>query len=381
MQRIKLGTSISLSGKYSIQGKESLEGLCLWVKDINQLGGIYIKDKRFTVELIHYDDESSVDKCQRIVERLIVEDKVDILIGPYSSGHTLSAAPIAEKYKKILWNHGGASDEIFEKGFTYIISTITPASRYLIGIIEMVMKLDDEAKKLAIFQAEDSGFSTNVAQGAKHYGKEKGFELIEFRYLSGTKDFSLFLKRVRENNPDIVLGVGRAEDDLILANQIIENRINAKAIGLVVAGINYFREVLRKGAEGFLGPSQWERGIRIKPDFGLTPEEFFKRFKDLYNKEPNFLAAQGYNIGLIIQRCIQESGTLDDLSLREMVNRLEFKTFYGDFKIDPATGNQIGHKVVVVQWQEENKYIVHPEEMAERVPIYPKPSLSQYPII
>ncbi|MER3447310.1 MAG: hypothetical protein C4291_10915 [Candidatus Dadabacteria bacterium] len=205
--------------------------------------------------------------------------------------------------------------------------------------------------------------------------------LIEFRYLSGTKDFSLFLKRVRENNPDIVLGVGRAEDDLILANQIIENRINAKAIGLVVAGINYFREVLRKGAEGFLGPSQWERGIRIKPDFGLTPEEFFKRFKDLYNKEPNFLAAQGYNIGLIIQRCIQESGTLDDLSLREMVNRLEFKTFYGNFKIDPATGNQIGHKVVVVQWQEENKYIVHPEEMAERVPIYPKPSLSQYPII
>lgn len=381
MQRIKLGTSISLSGRYSIQGKESLEGLCLWVKDINQLGGISIKDKRFPVELIHYDDESSVDKCQRIVERLIVKDKVDILIGPYSSGHTLSAAPIAEKYKKILWNHGGASDEIFERGFTYIISTITPASRYLIGIIEMVMKLDEEAKKLAIFQAEDSGFSTNVAQGAKHYGKEKGFELIEFRYLSGTKDFSLFLKRVRENNPDIVLGVGRAEDDLILANQIMENRINAKAIGLVVAGINYFREILGKGAEGFLGPSQWERGIRIKPDFGLGPQEFFERFKDVYNKEPNFLAAQGYNIGLIIQRCIQESGTIDDLGIRETANRIEFKTFYGDFKIDPTTGNQIGHKVVVVQWQGENKYIVYPEEMAERAPIYPKPFLSQYPII
>jgi branched-chain amino acid transport system substrate-binding protein len=377
MQKIRLGTSISLSGRYMIQGKESFEGLRLWVRDVNQSGGIFIKDKKFPVELVHYDDVSSVSKCRGFMERLIIDDKVDVLIGPYSSGHTLAAAPIAEKYKKILWNHGGSSDEIFQKGFTYIVSAITPASKYWTGVIDMGRGLDKAANRLSIFRAEDSGFSTNVAEGANRYGKEKGFEIIEFKYPSGTKDFSLLLMQVKESNPDIILVVGRADDDLLLGRQIVEHRVSAQAIGLVAAGMRYFQEILGKDTEGFLGPSQWERGIKIKPDFGPSPQEFSVRFKNVYGKEPDYPAAQGYNIGLIIQRCIEESETADDRSLREIVERVEFRTFYGDFKIDSSTGNQIGHKMVIVQWQSGNKYTVYPEEMAEREPIYPKLFLSQ----
>ena len=237
----------------------------------------------------------------------------------------------------------------------------------------MVRIIDKEAKKIALFQAEDSGFSTNVAGGAKRYGKEKGFQITNFKYQSGTKDFSSIIKQVKENNPDIILGAGRAEDDLILARQIIEHKVGAKAIGLVVSGIKHFKEQLGKDAEFFLGPSQWDRGIKIKPNFGPSPEEFFKRFKDAYGKEPDYTAAQGYNIGLIIQWCIEEAGTFDDLSLRETAGRTQFKTFYGDFKIDPVTGNQIGHKMLIVQWQSGEKFIVCPEEVAERHLIYPKP--------
>lgn len=375
MKEIKFGVSISLSGRYSVQGRQSFEGLNLWVKDTNQSGVILIKKngKKLPVKLIYYDDGSSSETCKILLERLIAKDKVDVLIGPYSSGLTLSAAPIADKYKKILWNHGGSSDEIFKKGFRYIVSTISPASKYLNGIIEMVRKIDQGAKKIAIFQAEDSGFSANVAGGAKRYGREKGFQVTNFKYQSGTKDFSSLLKQLKEDNPDIILSGGRAEDEVILAKQIMEHRVSAKAIGLVVAGIKQFKEQLGKDAEGFLGPSQWERGIKIKPDFGPTPEEFFKRFKNAYGKEPDYTAAQGYNIGLIIQRCIEEAGTFDDLSIRERVKELEFKTFYGDFKIDPVTGNQTGHRILIVQWQSGNKFIVYPKEVAERHPIYPKP--------
>ncbi len=373
--QIRFGVSISLSGRYSIQGRESFEGLNLWVKDANRSGGILVKKngKRLPVKLIYYDDESSSETCKILVERLIIKDKVDVLIGPYSSRLTLSVAPIADKYKKILWNHGGSSDEIFKKGFRYIVSTISPASKYLNGIIDMVRTIDKEAKKIALIQADDSGFSTNVAEGAGRYGKEKGFQVTNFKYKSGTKDFSFLLNNVKQNNPDIILSAGRAEDDLILARQILEHRVSAKAIGLVVAGIKHFKEQLGKDAEGFLGPSQWERGIKIKPDFGPTPEEFFKRFKNAYGKEPDYTAAQGYNIGLIIQWCIEEAGTFDDLSLRETAGRTQFRTFYGDFKIDPVTGNQIGHKMLIVQWQSGEKFIVYPEEVAERHLIYPKP--------
>src|SRR3990170_6725259 len=375
MKEIKFGISVSLSGRYSVQGRESFEGLTLWVKNVNQSGGILIKKKgkKLPVNLIYYDDGSSPETCKILVERLISKDKVDVLIGPYSSGHTLATTPIAEKYKKILWNHGGSSDEIFEKGFTYIVSIITPASRYLTGLIDTVKGIDKEAKKIAIFQAKDSGFSVSVAKGAGRYGREKGFQVTNFKYQSGTKDFSFLLNNVKQNNPDIILSAGRAEDDLILAKQILEHKVVAKAIGLVVAGIKHFKEQLGKDAEGFLGPTQWERGIKIKPDFGPTPEEFFKRFKEAYGKEPDYPAAQGYNIGLVIQKGIEESGTLEDISIRETAGRTQFRTFYGDFKIDPVTGNQIGHKMVIVQWQGSNKFIVFPKELSEKDPLYPKP--------
>src|SRR3990172_11684528 len=206
MKEIKFGVSISLSGRYSVQGRESFEGLNLWVENANQSDGILIKKKgkKLPVKLIYCDDGSSSETCKILIDKLIIKDKVDVLIGPYSSGLTLSAAPIAEKYKKILWNHGGSSDEIFKKGFRYIVSTISPASKYLTGIIDMVRNIDKEAKKIAIFQAKDSGFSTSVAEGAGRYGREKGFQVTNFKYQSGTKDFSSIVKQVKENNPDII---------------------------------------------------------------------------------------------------------------------------------------------------------------------------------
>jgi len=359
MQKIKFGISISLSGRYSIQGKESLEGLALWIKDVNACGGIFVKQygKKFTVELLYYDDESSADKCKEIVKRLILKDKVDVLTGPF---------------KKILWNHGGSSDEIMNQGLTYIVSAITPASSYFTGIIDMVRKIDKEARKITIFRAEDSGFSTHVAEGAKRYGEENGFRITELKYVSGTKDFSSLLKRVQENIPDLILGVGRADDDILLARQIIEQKVNAKAIGLVAASIKYFKEILEKDAEGFLSTSQWEWGIKIEPHLGPKPQDFFIRFKDIYGKEPDYTAAQSYNIGLVIQKCIEDAGTLDDYDLREAASRADFKSFYGHFKVDPTTGKQIGHKMVIVQWRNGSKLIVYPEDVAQASPAYPK---------
>ncbi|MGH7791780.1 MAG: amino acid ABC transporter substrate-binding protein [Thermodesulfobacteriota bacterium] len=374
MQKIKFGISISLSGRYSIQGKESFEGLTLWIKDVNESGGIFVKEygRKLPIELLYYDDQSSADRCKQFVERLLLNDKVDVLIGPYSSGLTLAAAPIAEGFKKILWNHGGASDRIFEKGFKYLVSAITPASSYFTGIIEMVKKIDEDARKIAIFRAEDSGFSTNVAEGAKRYGEENGFRITELKYISGTQDFSSLLKQAQQNIPDLILGVGRAEDDLLLARQIIQRKVDAKAIGLVVASIKYFKEILEQDAEGFLSTSQWESGIKIEPDLGPTPQDFLDRFKDIYGKEPDYTAAQSYNIGLVIQQCITDAGTLDDYDLREAASRADLKSFYGHFKVDPTTGKQIGHKMVIVQWRNGSKLIVYPEDVAQASPAYPK---------
>ena len=197
MQKIKVGLSISLTGIYSIQGRESFEGISLWVSDINRDGGIFVMEygRKIPVELVYLDDESSVDICRSNTKRLIAERKPDILLGPYSSSLSIASAEAAEEHGVTLWNHGGSTDEIEERGFTCLVNAITPASRYAEGIIKLIRSQDPEAGKIAAFSAKDSGFSRNVAQGALNCGRGNGFSVKEFNFVSGCEDFSGLLEK------------------------------------------------------------------------------------------------------------------------------------------------------------------------------------------
>jgi len=158
---------------------------------------------------------------------------------------------------------------------------------------------------------------------------------------------------------------------LALAKEIMEQGIYSKAAGFIVASIKLFKDELGEVSEGYLSSSQWEKGIRIDPDIGPTPEEFFSSFVSVTGKEPDYIAAQGYNIGIIIEKCIQQAGTLDDLPLRNVAKGTSFKTFYGNFNTD-SNGNQIGHDMVVVQWRGGGKVIVYPESIAQTKMVYPR---------
>ncbi|HSC35077.1 MAG TPA: ABC transporter substrate-binding protein, partial [Thermodesulfobacteriota bacterium] len=165
-------------------------------------------------------------------------------------------------------------------------------------------------------------------------------------------------------------GMGRTHDDLALAGQMIKRKVRVNAASFIAASIKLFKDTFGRDAEGFLSSSQWESGLRITPDAGPSPEEFVKRFKSAYGKEPDYLAAQGYNIGLIVNKCIEDAGTLDDKTLREKARGAGFKTFYGLFGTD-RKGFQTGHEMVVVQWQGGRKVIVRPERCSEAPFIYP----------
>lgn len=372
MEKIKVGLSISLTGIYSVQGRESFEGISLWVSDVNREGGIFVKEygRMVPVELVYFDDESSVELCRANTKRLIAESKPDILLGPYSSSLSIASAEAAEEHGVTLWNHGGSTDEMEERGFTCLVNAITPASRYSEGIIKLVRSQDPRARKIAAFSAGDSGFSRNVAQGALASGRESGFLVREFKFSSGCQDFSGLLEEAGDFSPDLILGMGRAHDDLALAGQMIERKVRVNAASFIAASIKLFKDTFGRDAEGFLSSSQWESGLKITPDAGPSPEEFVKRFKSAYGKEPDYLAAQGYNIGLIVNKCVEDAGTLDDKTLREKARDVGFKTFYGLFGTD-RNGYQTGHEMVVVQWQSGRKVIVHPKGYSEAPFIYP----------
>ena len=372
METVKLGIPISLSGRYSVQATESFQGLQLFVSDVNEVGGLLIPDlgKKVPLELVHYDDESSVERCKELTEKLIVNDGVDILLGPYSSSLALAAAEVAEAHGKTLWNHGGSTDEIEKRGFSCVISSISPASSYMRGILNLIRNNDSNARKVALLSAKDSGFSRNIATGAKAQAEKLGFEAKDFTFKTGERDLSALIEEVKKYHPEVILSMGRAEDDIAVAKELEWQRIKLKAAGLVVASIKLFHDTFGGYSEGFISVSQWERGLRVEPDIGPTPIEFSDRFTSAYRKEPDYVAAQGYHIGLVIKHCILVSGTLNDEVLRETAKNTELQTFYGLFKTD-SSGNQKGHETVVVQWQDGRKVIVYPTLYKEAQLIYP----------
>jgi branched-chain amino acid transport system substrate-binding protein len=155
--------------------------------------------------------------------------------------------------------------------------------------------------------------------------------------------------------PDIILGVGLTEADLACARALTAQPVRPRALGLVAAALQVFGQTLGCAARGFLGPSQWEPGLRYQPDFGPTVAEFATRFQTRFQTEPQYPAAQAYAAGLVAQRSVEVAGTLQDEALLEVAHGLRVTTMYGAFRLDALTGEQVGHRLVVVQWQEEGK--------------------------
>ena len=169
---------------------------------------------------------------------------------------------------------------------------------------------------------------------------------------------NLLASRVEASSPDLLVGVGRIGDDLLLAQQMPPGI--AGMVALVATPIEQFRNTLGSRCEGFVGPSQWETPAPLDPDYGPSMAEIAQRLG-----QPDYPMAQGYAGGLVAQRCIEEAGSLDQDALRQAASVLNFTTFYGRFKIDPASNRQVGHQVLLVQWQNDRKVIVWPPEMAQ----------------
>ena len=371
---VHVGVVISLTGQFCSQGSQALEGVTAWVRDTNASGGIFIStlNRSLPVRLTYYNDESMANVARSLTEKLIVDNQVGLLLGPYSSVLTLAVAPVAERFEKVLWNHGGASNQIYSKGFRHIVGILTPASQYLLGIIDLVKNRDPEARRVAILHSSRGSFPVAVASGVESYAATSGFQIVfSGQYTPPIADFSSFLGQIAASEADIIIGVGRIQDDLLLAKQMMQKQVRARVIAVVAAGIGQFKDELGSAADGFMGPSQWEAGAVYTPDYGPSAHELATRHRLFSRGGGDYALAQSYAAGLVAQRCVEEAGTLDNRSIREVASQLDFTTFYGRFKLDPQTGCPIGRSVVIVQWQGGEKIVVWPEELRRAEMVYP----------
>ena len=100
---VRAGMPASLTGQFASQGAQALKGAQTWVEDCNADGGLTVAGAKRPVELVWYDDESSTATASEVTRRLIAQDAVDLLFGPYASSLSLAAAPVAEELGRVLW--------------------------------------------------------------------------------------------------------------------------------------------------------------------------------------------------------------------------------------------------------------------------------------
>jgi len=321
--------------------------------------------------VVYYDDASSPSLASSVTRRLIVEDRVDLLMGPYSSALSQAAAAVAEQYGYVLWNQGGASDRIYQQGYQWVVGVLTPASEYLAGLAQLVREAAPDAETLAIVRASSGAFPRMVSSGAELRAVGLGFKTVLLReYDPATTDFSEMLDEVEQARPDILLGVGRIQNDLRLSQQIVQRSLPVGAVTMVAAPIQQFQDTLGADAEGFIGPSQWEPSGCYPHNYGPPAHQVLASLRRS-NYPVDYPMAQAYAAGLVAQQCIEAAGALNQGALRKSANTLDFATFYGRFKIDPDTGKQVGRSIVIIQWQQGRKDIVWPPEQRQAGLVYP----------
>ncbi|MDQ6907312.1 MAG: ABC transporter substrate-binding protein, partial [Chloroflexota bacterium] len=176
---VRFGAAVSLTGANANEGKLTQDGYNFWKKTVNDAGGMMVGAQRYMVDIKFYDDESSPDTSAKLTEKLITDDKVNFVLGPYGTSQTLSASAITEKYKMPMVEANGAAEAIFNRNFKYVFSPMTPAKFYLRGIVDACLDKDPTIKTIALL-ADNDTFSVEVAEGTQSYAKEKGLNVVYY---------------------------------------------------------------------------------------------------------------------------------------------------------------------------------------------------------
>ncbi|MEM1945641.1 MAG: amino acid ABC transporter substrate-binding protein [Candidatus Caldarchaeum sp.] len=379
-EAIRIGYSISLTGQYAAVAKRQHDGVLMWADWVNRQGGLFVAEynKKIPVRVIYYDDESNTERAIVLYEKLVTEDKVHALLGPYGSPLTAAVAPIAEKHKKVMITSLGSDDYIFEKGYKYLVQPLTPASQYLYSSIDFLKATDPSANKVAVIY-RDVAFTKVAGESAVNYARQQGLNVVYVKsYPDKISDLSSVLLEVKASNPDALLIGSHIADGTLAVRQLKELNINLKFVSVTVAitepafveGVGGYKAV-----EGLAGPSQWEVGYNVKNiDYGPNASELIATYTAKTGIEPTYHTTAGFAGALYLGYAIEKAGTLDNDEIRKVFNTMTLSTVYGDFKIDPATGKQLAHKMVLVQWQGGKKAIIWPPEGATAKAIYPIPT-------
>ena len=221
---IRIGASLSLTGTYAAIGQSLHRGYQLCVKHTNDKGGVLGR----RLELVVEDDQSQPATAARIYEKLITQDRVDAILGPYSSPITEAVADVAEKHRMAMVAPTAAATSIFKKGRRFVFMVVSPTETWFEGLIDIAVKRG--LKTIAVIN-EDTIFPKAIARAGLELAKKRGLSVVFVEaYPKGTTDFSAILTKVRAVNPDVLAAATYFDDAVALTRQLKESNVNPRML-------------------------------------------------------------------------------------------------------------------------------------------------------
>jgi branched-chain amino acid transport system substrate-binding protein len=369
---IRFGASLSLTGRLSTEGNRVKDGYDFYVKHVNELGGIDIGGKKYKVAITYYDDQSDTNTAVKLVEKLITDDGIKFLLGPYGSGASQPASTVAEQHHVPMVIAHGASTTIYERGYKYLFGTLNIIDQYTLPIVKMASEQQPPVKRVGLIN-ENALFSQLGIDAAARQAKQLGLEVVyQEKYPTGAKDLSSMLLKMKSEQPDLIIAGGYTGDMILLAKQIREVGVKPKLLAYLLGPtLPGFVEQLKQDAENTLEPVQWSPTMPWKDEiFGYTAEEFAKIFQREWGYWPDYHPPQSAAALEVYHRALQKAGSLDPDKVRDAIAQTNLMSFYGPVRFNEK-GENIAISMAVIQIQQGKPVVVYPLDAAQAKLIYP----------
>ena len=369
---IELGASVQLTGQFANTGRYYGDAYQFAVDKINAAGGVKLGNSREKLSLKILDNQSDVSLSVRQYVQLVSQDKVNFLLGPFASDFALADSAISEKYNIPMIQGGGASDQIFSRGYKYIFGTLPPASDYFQSTVDLMTQLNPAPKTVALLYADDA-FDVSAAEGTIKSITKASLKVVVYeRYSSKASDFNSLLSLIKNQNAEVILVAGHETEILNFIRQAKTLNVNPKLYSFTVGVPSAdFRSALGRDADYAFGMTSWLPSPTLKDDYFGNAEQFANEYKKRFGYDPDYHAASAVADVEAFVKAIEAANSLDPAKVRDAIARSDFESLYGRIRFNAA--GQINLPQTVVQIQKGKLVAIFGQKGIVEKPLYPMP--------
>lgn len=334
---IRIGYAISKSGPNA--GGASITQIPnyeMWVKDVNDRGGIMLKGigKRLPIEIVEYDDRSNSEEAVRAVERLITQDKVDLLFPPWGTGLNLAVGPVFNKHGYPQITFSAVTDKAPElaKRWPNSFWLLGTSAQYIDALVGLLTKVRGEGKigaNVAMVSIAD-GFGIDLSTAARNGLNKAGFKLVyDKSYPIGTQDMAPLIGEAQRSGADVFMAFSYPPDTFALTEQSKISSYAPKVMFLGVGtGFPVYPAKFGANVEGIMSLGGWSKDNKGVQDYAQKHEAMFKRGPDRWG------SAVGYASLQMLEQAIERVGRIDRAAIIKELQSGSFDTVLGKVKLE-----------------------------------------------